>query len=312
MDGERLHSAAITHATSRHHPDGQTSRCSDWPSAASASLPQWRCPPSAEAGSTIGVRRSWDNLVEACPFGVRTRRDETRRVGSGRRGPNRSIGQRLLGCSRPLLCRSATAAHSHQRAACGADRSSLLQAKGDARQAARVAGHGPRGNSNRSRTTCEAGTAVAGCGSVRGTTVISHSLACALCHVCIQPHSPSTTARTANHRPRAAALYPQAPGDSCGDCFLIAFVAMSAVGAGVQGAGQRNQEATVWVGGLDDNLNEGRHHTDEQKLWHATRDRRHCCCCAVDSNVLTCCCFTFFRLSACRCALCRAALRALH
>jgi len=34
---------------------------------------------------------------------------------------------------------------------------------------------------------------------------------------------------------------------------------MSAVGAGVQGGAtqQRNQEATVWVGGLDDRLTEG-------------------------------------------------------
>jgi hypothetical protein len=47
---------------------------------------------------------------------------------------------------------------------------------------------------------------------------------------------------------------------------------MSAVGAGVQGAGQRNQEATVWVGGLDDNLTEGRRDKQKQSEW-TTRPR---------------------------------------
>lgn len=39
--------------------------------------------------------------------------------------------------------------------------------------------------------------------------------------------------------------------------FRTSLSPMSAIGAGVQGAQQRNQEATVWVGGLDDQLNEG-------------------------------------------------------
>jgi hypothetical protein len=39
---------------------------------------------------------------------------------------------------------------------------------------------------------------------------------------------------------------------------------MSAVGAGVQGAQQRNQEATVWVGGLDDQVTEGEHDADDE------------------------------------------------